>query len=84
MNKSDGGPAFPTDHSVDAGFTDIKGGMSMLDYFAAKAMQALIAREPIDSHRAEEDSVICGLDKYDIAHTAYMIAEGMLAEREKW
>ena len=50
--RNDGGPAFPTfeeleQYDGDAGeyreFVAPVGGMSLRDYFAAKAMQALIA-----------------------------------------
>lgn len=44
MNKETGGPAFPvtpTDRSGQIADTEI--GMTLRDYFAAKAMQALIA-----------------------------------------
>lgn len=45
-------------------------GMTLRDYFAAKAMQGLMAR--IGTH-----------DVYLIAHDAYIMADAMLAERLK-
>ena len=43
MNKEDGGPAFPIPGlSNDESFN----GMNLRDYFAAKAMAALIAKTP--------------------------------------
>ena len=47
---------------------DPQRGMTLLDYFAAKALQALVAREPWGEERA-------------MASRAYSIAEAMLAER---
>lgn len=57
-------PAFPRDHAND-GHND----MTLRDYFAAKAMQALI---PI--HRAEPD--------FDMMKSAYRYADEMLKARE--
>ena len=61
----DGGPAFP--------FTDddnyCRQGMSLRDYFAAKAMQGLMA-----------DSNVCGTPD-EIACAAYEIADAMIKAR---
>ena len=59
-----GGPAFPY-HGPDA----IRAGMTLRDYFAAKAMQALITR--IDVSGGEH------------APYAYIIADAMLKAREQ-
>lgn len=56
-------PAFPRDHANDG-----HNGMTLRDYFAAKAMQALI---PI--HRAEPD--------FDMMKSAYRYADAMLEAR---
>jgi hypothetical protein len=78
MEKTnDGGPAFPqaqcercgVDHEAH---TDTDAGMSLRDYFAAKAMQALIAR---GSERKDPYT--------DIADHAGRFADAMLAERAK-
>lgn len=63
--KDNGGPAFPS-----AGYRD--NGMTLRDYFAAKAMQAEIAR----STRGVEDS------ERDIVESAYDYADAMLEARE--
>ena len=47
---------------------DPQRGMTLLDYFAARALQALVAREPWGEERT-------------MASRAYSIAEAMLAER---
>ena len=87
MSKNTGGPAIPAGivrqsrpiHDPGAGFvvTDIAEprheGMSLRDYFAAKAMQALIA-SPNTDHSVVFSSV---------ADVAYRVADAMLAEREK-
>ena len=65
---ADGGPAFPklTQDERWKTFTST-GGMSLRDYFAAKAMQALAQKY---SHEG------------DISRNAYKIADAMLKARE--
>jgi hypothetical protein len=63
-------PAFPTlDHHQDA-------GMSLRDYFAAKAMQSEVVK----------DKFYVGMDKphwtKQAARTAYMMADAMLEARK--
>jgi hypothetical protein len=69
MSKiKDGGPAFPNVPDGAGDKWQLWGtGMSMRDYFAAKAMQALIGRI---SDTPE-----------NVARGAYMMADAMLAER---
>lgn len=86
----DGGPAFPatTHNDGDRNAIDECGsalppdwrqtypGMTLRDYFAAKAMQADLSNWPIDAgdwlkHRA------------DLVHRYYLMADAMLAERAK-
>jgi hypothetical protein len=62
--KDTGGPAFP--HSRLGSDAD---GMTLRDYFAAMAMQALLTR--IEMSGAER------------ARDAYIIADAMLAQRNK-
>lgn len=87
MNNNNGGPAFPAGvvrksrpiHDPGAGFvvTDITEprhhGITMRDYFAAKAMQGAIPTRP---NGYEMDTAI-------MARWAYAMADAMLAEREK-
>jgi hypothetical protein len=69
-NKNDGGPAFPNnDHTLD-----IEKGMTVRDYFAAKAMQAMIANNWLMNSAS-------ALDKLSVA--AYEMADAMLMERAK-
>jgi len=72
-NINNGGPAFPQASYNMAGGYDTKGGMSLRDYFAAKAMQGLLSggyRDAYPSKYAKE-----------IAEEAYCLADKMLAER---
>jgi hypothetical protein len=59
-----GGPAFPVGDYHQCEF-----GMSLRDYFAAKAMQSLVPNYRSSNH---------------IASDAYRIADAMLVERENW
>lgn len=63
---NDGGPAFP-DSEGQANYT---GGMTLRDYFAAKAMQGHITSN-------------LNLPPDDVAFWAYKYADAMLAEQEK-
>ena len=59
MSKETGGPAFPTHYT---------NGMTLRDYFAAKAMEAFISK--------------IGWNSLTSAGNAYAIADEMLKERE--
>ena len=67
MSKDTSGPAFPivinTGQSVEW-----HRGMNLRDYFAAKAMQALLTRRPLSGG--------------EVAGDAYIIADAMLKARE--
>ena len=67
MNEKikNGESAFPKNYGVP------NEGMTLRDYFAAKAMQGLLAADP-DTR----------WDDYDCAKYAYAQADAMLAERE--
>ena len=66
---NNGGPAFPTENEAQTGTSTWRyEGMTLRDYFAAKAMQALVS----DHRRINRD---------DIALAAYDIADAMLRAR---
>lgn len=49
--KGDGGPAFPTENERPTGNSSYHyQGMSLRDYFAAKAMQGMLVDKEIDCH----------------------------------
>jgi hypothetical protein len=60
------------DESRILGFSIHTDGMSLRDYFAAKAMQAIIT-----NHKLEE------CDDFVVAANAYQLADFMLEERNK-
>lgn len=65
-----GGPAFP----VEGGNLRDLFGMTMRDYFAAKAMQGIMVATLAPHTLWTQD---------EVAKTAYRMADAMLAEREK-
>jgi hypothetical protein len=65
MNKETGGPAFPIKGPI---MTSDEQGMTLRDYFAAKAMQAIAQKY---SHEG------------DVSRNAYKIADAMLKAREQ-
>lgn len=84
----DGGPAFPVWELNGKGQPEMTGfGMTLRDYFAAKAMAALIA-EPLNEGQAstawhwtrQMNTLLSGPDI--TAHAAYMMADAMLKARE--
>lgn len=83
MGKDNGGPAFPIPLHPGQSFKGHGGevdGMTLRDYFAAKAMQAIIAGNGLGfmgRHPSGWDTN-AGLTK-----SAYGIADAMLAERSK-
>ena len=77
-NTNTGGPAFPTKRRVQrAGYLTDEyepcGGMNLRDYFAAKAMQALI----IANGPAPQGGWPTCAER-----TAYLVADAMLKARE--
>lgn len=75
-----GGPAFPRPFSVDDADPDISYpahmGMSLRDYFAAKAMQGLLANPKLQQH-------ITKVGQSWIEDSSYAWADAMLKAREQ-
>jgi len=70
--ENDGGPAFPRDHAHEG-----HNGMSLRDYFAAKALSGFLANPQQDYA-----PLITGKLKM-LAEEAYRLADAMLAAREE-
>lgn len=70
--KDNGGPAFPGCGDLND-FPTINLGMSMRDYFAAKAMQGILSDPAV---RIDGDGL-----KTSIAIESYLIADAMLKAR---
>jgi len=81
-NTNTGGPAFPL-QSIGPDFAPGYSGMTLRDYFAAKAMQAIYAAQ------VEWESTGCPADAEslqvmeDVAGDAYALADAMLRAREQ-
>lgn len=69
MSKETGGPAFPANHFDLA---KSEHGMTQRDYFAAKAMQGILASRNTPKSATNEE----------IARVSYYLADTMLKERE--
>ena len=82
MSKETGGPAFPY---VETGDCGVREGMTLRDYFAAKAVVALIA-EPMWNERQVAMVLeigrkpLAGAELY--ASAAYALADAMLEARK--
>ena len=80
MSKETGGPAFPT---KDLPYSrDDKTGMTLRDYFAAKAMQAWLqtTTKPY-MHKGEHQVEMIDVDR--IAECAYKQSDAMLKARQQ-
>ena len=60
MSNNTGGPAFPQERTLPCGSHEECEGMTLRDYFAAKAMQALI-------EKYDESPVEISLEAYEFA-----------------
>lgn len=84
-NKDNGGPAFPMadfdnqtfQHQTVDELKRLLSGMSLRDYFAAKAMQGILAGVLADGSSFGTDL------EFPVADAAYKAADAMLAERSK-
>lgn len=73
MNEKDfSGPAFPVPHGVTSGYMASFAGMTLRDYFAAKAMAAYVSS---DAWREEMEIAWT-------AQAAYHFADAMMKARE--
>ena len=71
-DKNTGGPAFPVNQQLPEGMANLtpETGMTLRDYFAAKAMQGLLA------------GTLKSSDLSLIARDCYQMADAMLKARE--
>ena len=73
-----GGPAFPANHFDMA---ESEHGMTLRDYFAAKAMQAMLSAYPCQAIGDIEGGIQA--DWHDLASDAYEMANAMMKAREQ-
>ena len=70
MSKETGGPAFPCEIDFDIGLRDARLGMTLRDYFAAKALQGIMACNGVYENEAQ------------LARWCYEQADAMLEARK--
>jgi hypothetical protein len=85
MNSiNDGGSAFPVAHDIQPTPGSLRSikvdyGMSLRDYFAAKALCAAVSRDMLINCETEHD---CALEIMNAAVLSYRLADAMLKARE--
>ena len=78
--KTDGGSAFP--QGKGAGYVWVsEGGMTLRDYFAAKAMQGIISLG--SNYAYTKEDMDSGTPSDAIARYSYQVADAMLKERNR-
>lgn len=76
-NTNTGGQAFPCLERGGNGLDLVDGGMTLRDYFAAKAISSMLAPNPVTGQFAL-------VDEFEhCAINAYKMADAMLKAREK-
>ena len=75
-NTNTGGPAFPTEVWDSEGVPQHTEGMTLRDYFAAKAMQAALMTAVPGASQGIEDVV------REASKAAYLAADAMLKARD--
>lgn len=85
MKNNDGGPAFPEGgNNINSGYWEIYGGMSLRDYFAAKAMQGLLCNSEVERYRQTIDGRVSESRQIEaISQMCYEMADAMLKSREE-
>ena len=76
MTKDTSGPAFPVTIDIGSGVEFYK-GMTLRDYFAAKAIQGLMGRDWSDFKISDDELIALW------ARSAYGVADAMLAARQQ-
>lgn len=76
MSNKTGGPAFPNVPS-DVQYETWDEGMTLRDYFAAKAMAAIISNSEIC------DSILPKINQEKVSIASYGVADAMLEVRNK-
>jgi hypothetical protein len=74
---NDGGPAFPD------GFHSDVPGMTLRDYFAAKAMTAILSFAATNDNLKVSGKPVGQFDENTLAKMSYLTADAMLKAREQ-
>ena len=78
MSKDNGGPAFPFVLDSANGMQKYEAGMTLRDYFSAKALTGLLA-----TCEREPGGATSSLSASALAAASYEMADAMLKERAK-
>ena len=82
-NLTDGGPAFPQISEL-GDIAATSGGMSLRDYIAVNALNALISKAPFFDSEGEHGKAIDMVQfKEDMSVSAYCYADAMLEARKE-
>lgn len=76
MNAPNNPFAFPQDESDDTSYTQMRGGMTLRDYFAGQALIGIFSGRA--TYYTDGESF-----HRDVVKDAYAVADAMLAERGK-
>lgn len=75
--KDTGGPAFPHDDlNINSALVRASSGMTLRDYFAAKAMQGELSAQSVETGFYPDDAFPT------LASRAYLLADAMLQARK--
>lgn len=75
-------PAFSINDEARVTAVGGEGGMDLRDYFAAKAMQALITNEVIHSVTMKEANKAGIPEEFAVAQMSFMVADAMMKARQ--
>jgi hypothetical protein len=79
VSEKDGGPAFPQTYQMhEDDLPTVNDGMSLRDYFAAKAMSAIVVTLPHGAKQRDGSP----MTEATVAQQAYFLADAMLKARE--
>lgn len=90
-DKNTGGPAFPQFGPQECGLESdgtpkleysYSEGMTLRDYYAAKALQGLCANPAVFAHNGMCGWALVNCDNDQLAHTCVELADAMLKARE--
>lgn len=81
-NKNTGGPAFPVTSDVDAQ-NEAWGGMTLRDYFAAKALQGFCANPAVFAANGMSGWGLVNCDPQGLSEYCGNLADAMIVELNK-
>lgn len=85
MTTTDGGPAFPIpdQHNANGDVQPGWCGMTLRDYFAAKALAGFCANPAVFASNSRTGWSLVNCTEPQLAQSCYVLADAMLIERAK-